>query len=270
VRFDIVAREGQGLAPSNNNDRDLAISPDGTHLVYVAGALGATQLMVRAIDQLEPTLLRDTAGARSPFVSPDSRWVGFFTQGELKKVAMTGGPSIALCKIVGAPRGASWSPDGTIVFALSRADNGLWIVPEGGGEPKALTKPDPKQGETDHLAPSMLPGGRAVLFTILSGGGSNSQVAVLDLKTGARKTLVRGGGFAEYVDSGHLVYAAAGTLRAVRFDLARLEVTSDAVPVLEQVLTKSSTGAAEFSVSRQGTLAYVPGGTNALADPSCG
>lgn len=100
---------------------------------------------------------------------------------------MTGGPSIAVCRFTGAPLGASWGPDGTIVFAAVRAGNGLWGVPAASGEPKALTKLDPTQGGTDHLTPSMLPGGRAVLFTILSGGTANSQVAVLDLKTGARK-----------------------------------------------------------------------------------
>ncbi len=104
----------------------------------------------------------------------------------------------------------------------------------------------------------MLPGGRGALFTIVSGSAETAQVAVLDLKTGQRKTLIRGGSHAEYVESGHLVYAAAGTLRAVRFDLARLEVTGDAVPVVEHV-TMGSTGAADFVVSRQGTLVYVPG-----------
>jgi Tol biopolymer transport system component len=97
------------------------------------------------------------------------------------------------------------------------------------------------------------------LFTITTSGGlDNAQVAVLDLKTGQRRILVRGGSSAEYVETGHLLYAAAGTLRAVRFDPVRLEVLSDPVPVVEQVMTKAD-GAAEFSVSRHGTLVYVPG-----------
>src|SRR5205807_2667190 len=110
----------------------------------------------------------------------------------------------------------------------------------GGGEPKILTRPDPKQSEQDHVFPFVLPSGDAVLFTITTGSGlDNSQVAVLDLKTGQRKILIRGGGQAEYVESGHLIYAAAGTLRAVRFDPVRLEVLGDPVPVLDQVLTKA-------------------------------
>ncbi|MDR9892937.1 hypothetical protein O7047_22295, partial [Pseudenterobacter timonensis] len=82
-------------------------------------------------------------------------------------------------------------------------------------------------------------------------------VAVLDLRTGQRTTLIRSGGQAEYVDTGHLVYAAGGTLRAVRFDAARLQVIGDPVPVVEQVLM---TGGGQFSVSRSGTLVYMPGG----------
>jgi len=84
-----------------------------------------------------------------------------------------------------------------------------------------LTKPDPAGGEQDHLFPSMLPGGGAVLFTIAPSDGitDNSQVAVLDLTTGQRKTLIRGGSHAQYVDPGYVVYAVAGSLRAVRFDL---------------------------------------------------
>ena len=99
-----------------------------------------------------------------------------------------------------------------------------------------------------------------MLFTIVAAGGAaNDQVAVLDLKTGQRKTLIRGGSQAEYVDTGHLVYAVAGTLWSVRFDPVRLEVLSDPVSVLEQVMT-TPTGTAEFSLSRQGTLVYVRGG----------
>ena len=259
MRFAIVPPAAQPLVISGL-DRDSAISPDGRHLVYFAGT-GQTQLMVRAIDQLDAVPLRGITGARAPFMSPDGRWVGFFSGAELKKVSITGGPPITLCRIPGTPRGASWGQDDTIVFATSDAGTGLLSVPAGGGEPKVLTKPDLAQGERDHMFPSMLPGGRAVLFTITPNNGAieNAQVAVLDLTTGQRKTLIRGGSSAEYVDTGHLVFAAAGTLRAVRFDLGRLEVLGDPVPVVEQVST-APTGAANFSVSRQGTLVYMRGG----------
>src|SRR6185295_4060606 len=142
---------------------------------------------------------------------------------------------------------------------------GLLRVPAAGGEPAVLTVPDTAHGEQNHVFPSLLPGGRAVLFTITSPGPiENAQVAVLDLTTGQRKTLIRGGSQAEYVEPGYLVYAVAGTLRAVRFDPAKLEVSSDPVPVINSIMMQPN-GAAEFSVSRQGTLVYVPGGATGTA-----
>ncbi len=112
------------------------------------------------------------------------------------------------------------------------------------------------------------------LFTITAvGQPDNAQVAVLDLRTGQRKTLVRGGTQAEYVDpsagtgqAGYLIYAVAGTLRAVRFDPVRLEVLGDPVTVVERVMIKP-TGAANYAVSRQGTLFYVPGGVSVQRSP---
>jgi eukaryotic-like serine/threonine-protein kinase len=259
VRFPIVPSAGMPLA-MNGADRDIAISPDGSHLVY-RGGRDIAQLVVRAFDQLDGQTLAGISGIRSPFISPDGHWIGFFSgpNDELRKVSMTGGPPLMLCRYTGVTRGASWGPDGTIVFATNDTSTGLLSVPEGGGEPKVLTKPDAAAQEIDHLFPSFLPGGKAVLFTITSGGtAQTAQIAALDLKTGQRKILLRGGSSAEYVETGHLVYASGGTLRAVRFDPVRLEVLSDPVPVTEQVMT-SGTGAANFAVSRNGTLVYVPG-----------
>jgi serine/threonine-protein kinase len=275
VRFAIVPPAAQPLRVTN--DRDLAISRDGTHLVYIAGAYGQpSQLMVRVIDQLDAAPLRGITAPRSPFFSPDGRWIGFYAQGEIRKVSITGGQPITLCRTAGAVRGANWGPNDTIVFATDSAGTGLFSVPAGGGEPRALTTPaaEPAQagatfrdGEAAHQFPSVLPSGRAVLFTIRANGPIDTAqvaVAVLDLNTGRRRTLIRGGSQAEYVEPGYLVYAAAGTLRAVRFDLARQEVRSDPLPVAEHVMTKEG-GAANFSVSQQGTLVYVPGGAGGQA-----
>jgi serine/threonine-protein kinase len=142
---------------------------------------------------------------------------------------------------------------------------------DAGGDPKVLTRPEagkdaaqpPAVGTTpegDHLFPSLLPGGRGVLFTIWGGSPDTSEIAVLDLKSGQRKTLLRGGTSAEYVSTGHLVYAVAGALRAVPFDLNRLEVVGDSAPVIEPVPIATS-GAANFALSRSGTRAYVSGDT---------
>jgi eukaryotic-like serine/threonine-protein kinase len=168
---------------------------------------------------------------------------------------------VAICRFQGTPRGATWGADDTIVFATNDTSTGLLSVSAGGGEPKVLTRPDPVHGEQDHLFPSFVPGGRAVLFTIapMAGIVDGSQIATLDLATGQTKTLVRGGSNAMYVDTGHLVYASAGSLRAVRFDPERLTVLSDPVPVVDQVKTLG-TGAGEFDISRTGTLVFVPGG----------
>jgi serine/threonine-protein kinase len=279
VRFTVASA---GMIPllTGFNFRDLALSPDGTHLVYATGNAPANfELWVRAVDQLDAVQLRGLIAPVSPFISPDGKWVGFFSRsvgnvpvapgftqagGTLMKVSITGGPPIAVCHYPETPRGASWGPDDTIVFATADASTGLLSVAASGGEPKVLTTPDAPHGEVDHLFPSVLPGGRAVLFTVTANSGTNSQVAALDLETGQRKTLVRGGGQAEYVGPpsgpGYLIYAAAGALRAVRFDPVRLAVLSDPVLVVEHVLTKGS-GAAEFSVS-PGALAYTPGGVS--------
>src|SRR5262249_37453381 len=128
---------------------------------------------------------------------------------------------------------------------------------------KVLTTPDPAKGEDDHLFPSVLPGGRGVLFTITAAGGNaDAQIGVLD-QTGRQTTLIKGASHAEYVQTGHLIYAVTGTLRALRSDLATLALRGDPVPVAEQVQTLA-TGAANFSVSQNGTLVYVQNSTGAV------
>jgi serine/threonine-protein kinase len=263
VRFTIAPPADLRLS-AESPGRDVAMSPDGRHVVYTTGARPEdTQLLIRAVDELEATPLRGLTGTYWPFISPDSRSIGFVrlsrSERELQKVSMTGGPAVTIARIQGLLVGASWGPDDTIVFATDTRVTGLLRVPAGGGEPTVLTTPDAGHGELHHYWPSFLPGGRAVLFTIVPQGGlETAQVAVLDLRSGQRKTLIRGASQAAYVETGHLVYASAGTLRAVRFDPVRLEVSGDPVPVVEQVLTKPN-GTAEFSLSRTGTLVYVAG-----------
>jgi serine/threonine-protein kinase len=270
-------------------DHDIAITPDGTRFVYQTGTNDQTsELHVRAIDQLEAVQLPGLTGARGPFISPDSRWIGFFSRlndagaimgsSALKKVSITGGPPIVIGRSEGEGMGASWGSDDTIVFATTDKSTGLLRVSAGGGDPTVLTRPDPRQGEFDHVLPFVLPGGGAVLFTIwqMNSNLEEARIAVLDVKTGERKTLVRGGTDAEYVDpspgsgAGYLVYAAAGTLRAVRFDPVRLEVLSDPVPIVGQVMTKPN-GTGNFSISRTGALVHFVGSppvTQGIADRS--
>jgi Tol biopolymer transport system component len=255
-RFEIVPPLAQSLA-LQGADRDIVISPDGQYIVYRADA-GRAQLVVRAIDRLDAHPVADITNARQPFFSPDSQWIGFFDGAGLKKAPITGGSAITIWKNYVVPRGASWGDDNSIVFASTDASSGLLRVPASGGEPTELTRPDAAKGERNHWYPSLLPGGRWVLFTIRAlNPAEPPQVAVLDMKTGQRKTLIRGGSQAEYVPTGHLLYVAAGTLHAVRFDLGRLEVMSDSAPVVDDVWMNRDT-AANYAVSRTGTLVYVP------------
>jgi serine/threonine-protein kinase len=243
VRFGITLPLDEQLALSFN-DRDLALSPDGTHLVYVAGA--DAQLTVRTFDRLDPQPLEGITNARAPFVSSDGRNVGFFDRideglntgpaigGVLKRVPIDGGPPTVVAQVIGGSRGASWSPDDSIVFATSDPKTGILRVSARGGNPEVLTRPDPSKDERDHQFPSWLPGGRSIVFTILKRINEH-QVAVLDVATGGLKTVLASGSQATYVDSGHLVYVDNGTLWAVRFDLRTLEVVGDPIAVLERV-----------------------------------
>jgi Tol biopolymer transport system component len=259
-RFVINPPIGAALTPSAFF-RDLALTPDGTRLVYVGG--GGASLFVRTLDQLDATPITGFNAAFGPFVSPDGEWIGVFDGAAapaLKRVAIRGGPAVTLGVPDGPTRGASWGVDGTIVFATTNAATGLQRISAAGGEPSVLTRPNRAAGEADHIWPEILPDGHSVLFTItaLTGRLDHSQIAVLDLRTGKQTVLIRGGSDARYVSTGHLLYAAEGTLRAVAFDLARLAVVGTSVAVLPQVQT-TATGAANAAVSANGTLVYVPG-----------
>ena len=255
VRTTIATTESTALVTAGGV-RDVAITPDGSRIVY----RGTNQLLVRVLNQIEPDVLGGLGTPTNPFISPDGQWIGFADGQRLKKVAITGGPPVTIAPVDGVLRGATWGPDGTIVFATDATVTGLQRASAAGGEPAVLTKPDSERGDRDHLWPEFLPGGGAVLFTIYPaiGGPDNAQVAVLDLKTGASKVLVRGGSHAHYVPTGHLVYGVAGTLRAVPFDLERLEPTGTPAPVLEGVWT-TPLGAANFAVAANGSLVYVAG-----------
>ncbi len=248
-------------------DRNLAITPDGLRIVY----RGAGTLLLRPLNQLEPTVLTDLGFPRQPFVSPDGEWVGFFDgNSPLKKVAITGGPPVTVTAVDGnGPRGATWGDDGTIVYATGAITTGLQRVSAAGGEPTVLTRPNRDLGEGDHLWPEFLPGGRAVLFTIVPAGSGRSdyQIAVIDLTTGEYRVLLRGGSHAQYVATGHLVYGSEGTLLAVPFDLDRLEVTGTPVPVLQQVVT-TPVGAADVAIASNGTLVYLSGRAGTLTQGS--
>ena len=267
TRFTISLPESQLLAYSYNA-ADVALSSDATRLVYSAGP--QAQLMVRALDQLEARPVAGITNARTPFLSPDGRWIGFFDRrGELKKVSMTGGAAMTITRITGTSRGATWLPDDTIVFATSDRASGLSRVPAGGGEPTVLTTLDAANGERNHFFPSGLPDGHALLFTIVVGDAFTPNVAALDLKTGRHAIVIRGASQGAYVETGHVIYTVGTTLWAVPFDSVKLETAGDPVPVVERIMQVfgNNVGGGNFSVSRHGALVYVPqreGGTREL------
>ena len=239
----------------------LAISPDGTKVVYPATGGNPFQLYVRGVEELTATPLQGlNTQVFGPFFSPDGAWVGFDDEQDntLKRVSILGGPAVTICNTgTRTVHGASWGEDNTIIFGTSEG-SGLWRVPVSGGEPEEITTLE--EGELNHVWPHFLPGGRAVLFTIQSEGSiENARIAVVTLDTNEQRVLVPGGSHPRYSPTGHLVYGVGGTLWAVGFDLDRLEVTDpNPVPLLAGVVTKSS-GAVDFDLARDGSLVYVAG-----------
>ena len=256
MRFAIVPPDTAPLGLAGNR-HDLAISPDGTLVVYDGPGTGAGfELNLRRIDQLEGAPLRGTLGGRAPFVSPDGEWVGFQTSGtRLQKVSILGGPAVALTESPNNIFGASWGVDDQIVFGTNSA--GLFRVSGGGGDPEVLTAPDAEQRETYHMWPFIIPDREAVVFVVGTDAPlTNGQLAVLDLATGDVTRLGLAGVSPHYVSTGHLVYAAEDqSVRAVPFDATSLEVTGNPVPLIEGVVVKPS-GAADFSISDNGRLVY--------------
>jgi serine/threonine-protein kinase len=260
IRLTAEAPNGIGLGVGAQ-DSDIAISPDGTTIVYVAGVQASSQLYVRRLNELQATRLPGISRARNPFFSPDGNWIGFFEGSTLKKVAVDGGSAITICNLTGPPRGASWGTGNVIIFSTAGTE-GLMRVPAGGGTPEALTKPDPGKGDVNHILPEVLPGGRNVVFTVSrqSGSPENAEIDLLDMQSGRRTVLIRGGSNPHYAASGHIVYGVNGTLWAVPFDLDKLQVHGAPVQIAEHVMMKAS-GAFNFSIAENGSLVYVPGET---------
>jgi Tol biopolymer transport system component len=234
----------------------LAVSPDGRQIVYVAPGPQGTRLVARTMNDLTPRALPGTDGGRLPFFSPDGQWIGFFAGSRLKKVALAGGTPVTLAD---APDGAggSWIPDGRIVFAPALS-SGLFVVADAGGTPKRLTALDSAAGDDVHAWPQVLPGGQAVLFTAIAWSRETSTVALVDLATGSRRTVIEDASFARYAAApgdrrGHVLFVRADTLMAAALDPADGTPAGNPVPVLERARQ------GQFDVSPTGVLAYAPG-----------
>jgi serine/threonine-protein kinase len=236
----------------------LALSPDGSMLVLVMQKGETGQLYIRRLDRLEVVPLAGTEGASCPFFSPDGQWVAFFAEGKLKKVSITGGSAISLCDTPNG-RGGTWTDDGTIIFARTGGMQSLMRVSSAGGKPEPIGKLN--EGEVTQRWPQMLPGGKALLYTSHTSGidFDNANIVVQPLPAGARKVIHRGGYHGRYLPSGHLVYVHDGTLFAARFDLDRLEMIGQPVPVLERISCLTRSGGVQLAASNNGTMVYLPG-----------
>jgi len=238
----------------------LKDEPEWDHVVFPSrGSDGQQRLSIRQLNEAKATTLAGTEDAADPFFSPDSQWIGFFANGKIRKISVSGGAPFTLSE---APnmRGASWGVDGNIIAALNTG-GGLYRITAAGGTPQPLTTNPANKKELTHRWPQILPGGEAVLFTANT-NAINFEIAnisLLSLKTGQWKTVQRGGYFGRYVPTGHLLYIHQGTLFGVKFDAARGEVEGTPVPLLDDVQANPAVGGGQFDFSQAGTLVYLSG-----------
>ena len=238
----------------------FALSRDGNQFVYTkpnpTESGSAFRLLLRRLDKAEDKELQISEGAYGPFFSPDGQSVGFVTPSELKIAHVSGGEEHSLAA-VSRSRGAAWGADGIIVYSPN-PNSGLNKVSATGDEPTELTSLD--EGEVSHRWPQFLPDGKHVLFTAYkSTTGDPGHIKVVDIKkSGQPKSVLQGGTYAHYAESGHLLYVNNGMLHAAPFDPAKLKVTGPAAQ-LHKVVAGSS-GGAQYAVAQEaGTLVYLPG-----------
>jgi serine/threonine protein kinase/Tol biopolymer transport system component len=241
-------RDATGEAQFN-----LAISPDGSQFVYAT----TNGLYLRSMKEYDAKLIAGTDGySVQPFFSPDGQSIGYLSVSDLKlkKIAISGGPPVVLCDTGPLVFGASWDLEDTIVY--SDLQSGIMRVSAKWGTPEPLIKVEILKARESGVPifPQMLPDGKTILFTTLSGsGGLNVQIEAQSLETGDRRLLVKGGLLAKYLTSGHIVYRSftnnVRNLYAVPFDSKKLEVGGQ-VSLLQ--------GVQDLAISDSGTLVYVP------------
>jgi len=262
LRLSILLPATEALSFSRDR-APIALSPDGKNVAYTVRRGDISQLYLRALNRLEPTLVPASEDAYNPFFSSDGQWVGFFAQGKLKKAAVAGGVPQDICA-AGDGIGASWGSDDMIYFTPLWT-KGIWRVPARGGQTELVVAPESGKSERAYLWPEVLPGAKTVLFTAWTGGSfDGAHIVAFRLDTHERRTVIDGGTYARYVPTGHLVYARGSELLAVPFDPQRLEVRGTETRVLDGLMIGASAGDADFSFSRDGTLLYVPGGLRML------
>jgi serine/threonine-protein kinase len=265
TRFPLTLPEGLQFASTGR--QVLAMSPDGSQIAYIANQ----HLYLRSMGDLQPRPIpgAETLGAGLAF-SPDGQSIAFNSLAPdepqaLKIIAVNGGTAVRVCEI-GPLYDMSWGGEGILLGQGSKGI--LQVLPNGSGKPKTMVSV--KDDELAH-GPQILPGGEWVLFTLAKGVANDrwdrAQIFAQSLKSGQRKMLIDGGSDARYVPTGHIVFAVGGRLFAAPFDVRRLEVTGERVPIVQGVkrsggltaMVGTITGTAYFSFSDTGTLIYIPG-----------
>jgi serine/threonine protein kinase/Tol biopolymer transport system component len=242
----------------------LAMSPDGSMMVFSAYEAGEPRLYSRRLDSFNATPVAGSEGGVNPVFSPNGEWLAFVARGsgKLRKVQVMGGTPIDVVSAAGL--GLAWSEDDTLYF-VQGFSTGIQALPNGGNV-RAVTRTGTTKDDRAHLWPQVLPDGKTLLFTVwTSASFDDARIEAVSLKSGARTVLVRGGTHGRYVPTGHLVYARGGNLFAVRFDPSRLEISGDPVQVVEGVATGAANGEARFAFSSTGTLIYAEGEYTAAA-----
>ncbi|MGH9774971.1 MAG: protein kinase domain-containing protein [Candidatus Acidiferrales bacterium] len=263
IRAFIKPAQNSSIASYNGGSAGFAVSPDGLRLAYVATTpKGKSVLWVRALDSLQAQPLDDTEGAVLPFWSPDSRFIGFFADGKLKKIEASGGPSLTLCDAPGG-RGGTWNGDGTIVFSPFFSTP-LYRVSAAGGVAAQVTILDRGKNESTHRWPWFLPDGRHFLYLagnpLTPAGVPTNSIMVGSLDSKETKFLFHCHSNAIF-SSGYILFLRQNTLMAQPFDPKSLELTGDAGPVAEQVEDAVPRVQGEFSASHNGVLAYLEMGS---------
>jgi Tol biopolymer transport system component/predicted Ser/Thr protein kinase len=226
------------------------VSPDGQFLVFGGTRANETKaLWVRRLDSLSSQRLAGTEDGLYPFWSPDSRWIGFFAGGKLKKIQALGGPVEVLCDAPANPEGGAWSPNGLILFT-GGLDNSLWSIPDQGGEARRAWAADRSRQGNSQVWPHFLPDGNHFLY--LSRGsvllGSLGSVETASIPVGASNVM--------YSPPGFLIYSRGQNVVAQPFDLSKGRLTGGPTTIAEHVKAMALSAGLEFSVSRNGVVAY--------------
>jgi DNA-binding SARP family transcriptional activator len=264
LRYALAVDSSEAMVAAASWSGRLAISPDGTRLAYIGGPKG--ELLVRPRNELRATATSGTAGAVTPFFSPDGQRVGFLGENHVRIVSANGDSVIAVCDTLTGVAGASWGGDGFIYVDGRGYTSLLRVEAKARSIPRWFTTLDTAAGEVDHSWPDVLPNGKGVVFAITFTGTNGVRdslsyaIAVADVPSGKHRVIVNDAKYARYVTSGYLLYITTKkTLMVAPFDQDAMKVTGVPTPLIEG-MRLGRFGSADLAVSAAGTLVYVTGG----------